>query len=155
MSPAARRWLIWIPFLKERDGCALVQIHPGSSHGCDGSKFVDSTRWFFHTFLFFTGNSACEALPQSGILRLHRKYFQHLCLNKNKNKDTWIIKSCIFFLQNNLADMKKILSYSQPCDLGLNSLVLLYFSFPISKIRIITAPTTKECFEDDLKYMKH
>ena len=46
--------------------------------------------------------------------------------------------------------MKKILSYSQPWDLGLNSLILLNFSFPISKIRTMTAPTTKECFEDDL-----
>ena len=51
--------------------------------------------------------------------------------------------------------MKKILSYSQPCDLGLNSLILLCYSFPISKIRTIIAPTTKECFEDGLKDMKH
>ena len=60
-----------------------------------------------------------------------------------------------FFLQNNLVVMKKILSYSQPCDLGLNSLILLCYSFPISKIRTIIAPTTKECFEDGLKDMKH
>ena len=59
-----------------------MQIHPGSSHGCDGSKFVDSTRWFFHTFLFFTGNSACEARGASGPGAAHG-YHERTLLDLN------------------------------------------------------------------------